>query len=100
MTKAELNVQFIRHNTQVNELNAQNKRLTSLLITAFHTGVTYPEQHLNKQEICKVMGWTDGQFRYRISELKQYGMTNKGGYRMGYINLQNYIKTLKNNTIK
>lgn len=80
-----------KHELTKDELKAQVVLLTNLLTTIYNSEVKYPYQHLNKQEICKIMSWTDGQFRYRIPELKRYGMINAGGFRMKCGDLQNYI---------
>lgn len=94
MTKSDLNVKIKILHDQINELTIQNTLLANLFTKAIQTGVKFPDQFLNKNEIIKVMGWTIGQFKYRIPELKRYGMINAGGYRMRYIDLLNYIKSL------
>ena len=79
------------------ELEAQINLLNDLLLKAYREKRIYPEQILNSKEICKIMSWKEHQFRYRIPELKKYGLLNVGRtYRMSYYNLQRYIGSLYN----
>ena len=83
------------NNKRIIELEAQVNLLKTLLLSTYKTGVKYPEHFLNSKEIRNIMGWTEGQFRYRVPELKKFGLINVGrSYRMSYYNLQRYIGSL------
>jgi serine/threonine-protein kinase RIO1 len=82
---------------KVIELENHVNLLKNLLLSAYRSGVKYPEHFLKKEEILNIMGWTEGQFRYRVPELKKFGLVNTGrSYRMSYYNLQRYIDSLYN----